>query len=52
MKRPLIQIDGEVREVTDAEYEQLIADGWTPEVPVEEIPIEEPATEEPAPDPE
>jgi hypothetical protein len=42
MTRPLIQIDDEVREMTDAEYEQLLADGWTPG--------DEPATEEPAPE--
>lgn len=46
--KPLIQIDGEVREMTDAEYEQLLADGWTPgdEPAVEETPAEEPAPEE------
>lgn len=31
---PLIQIDDEVREMTDEEYEALLASGWTPD-PVE-----------------
>jgi hypothetical protein len=29
MKRPNIQIDDEVREMTDEEYEALLATGWT-----------------------
>ena len=29
MQRPLTQIDDEVREMTDEEYAQLLADGWT-----------------------
>ena len=41
--KPLIQIDDEVREMTDEEYEVLLATGWTPEP----TPIEEPVTEEP-----
>jgi hypothetical protein len=31
MTRPNIQIDDEVREMTDEEYEALLADGWTAE---------------------
>lgn len=46
--KPLIQIDDEVREMTDAEYEQLLATGWTlgDEPTAEETPTEEPAPEE------
>jgi hypothetical protein len=33
--RPNIQIDDEVREMTDEEYEALLASGWTPEAPDE-----------------
>lgn len=33
MTRPNIQIDDEVREMTDEEYADLIASGWTLEVP-------------------
>lgn len=29
--KPNIQIDGEVREMTDEEYETLLANGWQPE---------------------
>jgi hypothetical protein len=29
--RPNIQIDDEVREMTEEEYEALLASGWTPE---------------------
>jgi hypothetical protein len=29
MARPNIQIDDEVREMTEAEYEALLATGWT-----------------------
>lgn len=29
--KPNIQIDDEVREMTDEEYEALLASGWTPE---------------------
>jgi hypothetical protein len=55
--KPLIQIDDEVREMTDEEYQALLDLGWTPgdepiKEPTEETPAEEPATEEPAPDPE
>lgn len=39
MPRPNIQIDDEVREMTEEEYAALLESGWT----------EEPATEEPAP---
>ena len=31
MTRPLIGIDGEVREMTEEEYADLLASGWTPE---------------------
>jgi hypothetical protein len=31
MSKPLIQIDDEVREMTDEEYEALLATGWTME---------------------
>jgi hypothetical protein len=31
MTRPNIQIDDEVREMTEEEYEALIASGWTEE---------------------
>jgi hypothetical protein len=30
MTKPNIQIDDEVREMTDEEYEALFASGWTP----------------------
>jgi hypothetical protein len=30
MTRPLIQIDDEVREMTDDEYTTLLETGWTP----------------------
>jgi len=35
MPRPNIQIDDEVREMTEEEYAELIASGWT-ETPAEE----------------
>jgi hypothetical protein len=35
MSKPLIQIDDEVREMTDEEYAQLLASGWTEEGPEE-----------------
>ncbi len=35
MTNPNIQIDNEVREMTDDEYAELLASGWTPE-PVDE----------------
>lgn len=41
--KPLIQIDDEVREMTDEEYEALLATGWT----LEPAPVDEPVTEEP-----
>lgn len=41
--KPLIQIDDEVREMTDEEYEALLASGWT----LEPAPVDEPVTEEP-----
>jgi hypothetical protein len=31
MTKPNIQIDNEVREMTDEEYEALLVSGWTPE---------------------
>jgi hypothetical protein len=31
MARPNIQIDNEVREMTEEEYETLLASGWTEE---------------------
>ena len=31
MTNPLIQIDDEVREMTDEEYSELLAQGWTME---------------------
>ena len=31
MNRPMIQIDDVVREMTDEEYEALLATGWTAE---------------------
>lgn len=30
MKKPLIQIDDEIREMTDDEYANLLAQGWEP----------------------
>ena len=35
MSRPFIQIDDEVREMTDEEYDALLATGWTLEAPEE-----------------
>jgi hypothetical protein len=35
MTKPNIQIDDLVREMTDAEYETLLATGWTLEAPEE-----------------
>jgi hypothetical protein len=32
---PLIQIDDLVREMTDEEYAELLASGWTPDDPTE-----------------
>ena len=37
MTRPLIQIDDLVREMTEEEYEALLATGWTME-PTDETP--------------
>jgi hypothetical protein len=31
MTNPLIQIDDEIREMTDEEYAELLASGWTPD---------------------
>ena len=36
MTKPNIQIDDEVREMTDEEYEALLASGWTLEGDTEE----------------
>lgn len=36
MTRPFIQIDDVVREMTDEEYETLLASGWTLEGATEE----------------
>lgn len=33
MTRPNIQIDDEVREMTEDEYDALVASGWTLETP-------------------
>lgn len=33
MTRPNIQIDDEVREMTEEEYAELLASGWTEEAP-------------------
>jgi hypothetical protein len=38
MPRPNIQIDDEVREMTEEEYEALLASGWTEEAPTEPDP--------------
>lgn len=35
MSKPFIQIDDEVREMTDEEYAELLATGWTPDTSVE-----------------
>jgi hypothetical protein len=35
MTYPMIQIDDEVREMTEEEYEALLATGWTPDTPLE-----------------
>lgn len=35
MTYPMIQIDDEVREMTDEEYAELLATGWTPDTPLE-----------------
>jgi hypothetical protein len=37
MTKPNIQIDDEVREMTDEEYEALLATGWTLEAPEETL---------------
>lgn len=36
MTRPLIQIDDQVREMTEEEYAELLASGWTPDPDPEE----------------
>jgi hypothetical protein len=40
MSNPLVQIDDEVREMTDEEYSELIASGWTLE-PTAVFPFDE-----------
>ena len=47
MPNPNIQIDDEVREMTDEEYAALLASGWTPgdEPTPESEPTEETPTE-------
>ena len=35
MTYPMIQIDDEVREMTEEEYAKLLASGWTLEAPEE-----------------
>lgn len=35
MSKPQIQIDDEIREMTDEEYQTLLDSGWTPEPPAE-----------------
>jgi hypothetical protein len=37
MSKPKIQIDDEVREMTKAEYDALVASGWTEEAKVDEV---------------
>jgi hypothetical protein len=37
MTRPNIQIGDEVREMTEAEYNALVASGWTEEAKADEI---------------
>ena len=43
MERPNIHIDDEIREMTEEEYEVLLASGWTEEAPpfLPEIIVEE-----------
>lgn len=38
MTKPNIQIDDEVREMTDEEYAALLATGWTPEAVEDDTP--------------
>lgn len=35
MTRPFIQIDDEVREMTEEEYQTLLDSGWAPEPPAD-----------------
>jgi hypothetical protein len=42
MSRPFIQIDDEVREMTEQEYDALLATGWTLEA--QDAPITDTAT--------
>ena len=35
MTYPMIQVDDEVREMTEEEYETLLATGWTPDTSLE-----------------
>jgi hypothetical protein len=38
MSRPNIQIDNEVREMTEEEYAELLESGWTENAPSEDTP--------------
>jgi hypothetical protein len=38
MPKPNIQIDDEIREMTDEEYADLLASGWTPDAVEDEQP--------------
>jgi hypothetical protein len=35
MTYPMIQVDDEIREMTEEEYAELLATGWTPNTPLE-----------------
>lgn len=35
MTYPMIQVDDQVREMTEKEYAELLATGWTPDTPLE-----------------
>jgi hypothetical protein len=51
MTRPNIQIDDLVREMTEEEYEALLATGWTDVEPVVDEPVaDEPVVDEPVAD--
>jgi hypothetical protein len=39
MTRPLIGIDDEVRQMTEEEYADLLATGWTLETPLSTTPL-------------
>lgn len=44
--KPKIQIDEEIRDMTESEYDALVASGWTPHEDAEKTPPE------PTPEPE